>query len=184
MNITTSAFANPSSTASRSVRYIADPLVLALTALVLSVTMVWAPPASAAEDATSPHARRASYEIPRVVSGATVHVSSTVHAKVTDYHKVPDWLVIKSVMYAVPASFAVQNPDYSPYTFRVWEWLCDSDGCERTDRSQLMRIVINWVNGKEDDGDLVTAYCKRSGSKECPEWVRTAGPYWGPPGPQ
>jgi hypothetical protein len=124
------------------------------------------------------------YEINRIRSGATVYVSDYVHDKVTNRHKVPDWLVIKSVMYAYAADFAVRNPDYSPYTYRVWEWICNSSGCQRGERNQLMRIVIDWVDGVADHGRLVTAFCKRPGTQECPLWVQTADPYWGPPGPQ
>lgn len=123
-------------------------------------------------------------EIVRAVSGARVLVSDSVWDKVTDYHKMPGWLATKSIMYAREASFAVGDPDYTPYRYKAWDWYCDNDSCVRGDKSQVIRIVINWNDGVANRGHLITAFCRRPNSKECPMWIRELPPYWGPPGPQ
>jgi RHS repeat-associated protein len=117
-------------------------------------------------------------------TGATVSISADTWQKVTGYHAVPSWLVFRAIWYASPGLFATRY-NYSPYKFTVWEWKCTAAyGCWRTTRWRILRIVINWYDGRLNHGWLVSMYCQRPRYKVCDEWIRTAGPYLGPPGPQ
>lgn len=112
-----------------------------------------------------------------------VWVSEAVYDKVTNTHEVPDWLVGRVIYYGRSASFAT-NYDYEPYYMTVHEYECDNSGCERTGRAVNVRMVIDWTDGKANHGILRTMYCHMRTSSECPGWLRSADPYFGPPGPQ
>jgi hypothetical protein len=120
----------------------------------------------------------------RFGSGAKVVVNDNVLNKVTSYHEVPAWQIARGVSFGQQANFKVRESYYTPYQYRVWEWICDDSGCERTSRNVYMRMVIDWNDGIANHGDLITMYCKTSRGHVCPTWVQELPVYLGPPGPQ